>query len=396
MKRLCLPTLLCALAVGAWRPALAQGIDGYASIFTDVLPDVELASGERRSVAELRARLFAERTLEIAKHVRVTAAGFVDAVVADRRHGSISHAAILRPQEVHVEASWEHADLRIGLSRVAWGRLDEFQPTDVVNPQDLTRFFFEGRTEGRMPVAMIRGRLLPSDRFTVEAIYVPVFRRGRFDQLDERSSPFNLVPALPAMSREPPRTLKSGQGGIRASATTGRIDWSISTYRGFEPLPVYTFDGVTLIEEFPRYTMIGGDFETVYGPWGLRGEVAAFGGDSLEGGVGVDRKAGVYRISSSVIVTRQSASGVTGRDRTDTTIVASLDRSFARETRSVRAFAVYNPGEQSAFARVIAGFNLRDDVLFETSGGWFTGAGDDSLSRFATRDFVYARLKVFF
>ena len=35
-------------------------------------------------------------------------------------------------------------DVRAGFARVIWGRLDEVQPTDVVNPLDVSRFFFEG------------------------------------------------------------------------------------------------------------------------------------------------------------------------------------------------------------------------------------------------------------
>jgi hypothetical protein len=83
-------------------------------------------------------------------------------------------------------------------------------------------------------------------------------------------------------------------------------------------------------------------------------------------------------------------------DRTDLTLVGTVDRSFARETRSIRIFAVYNPGEDSAFARAISTFTLRDNVSLEASAGWFTGDGLDVLSRLATRDFVYVRLKVFF
>ena len=63
---------------------------------------------------------------------------------------------------------WPKADLRVGYTRIVWGRLDEFLPTDVVNPQDISRFFFEGRTEGRMPVGLVRVRWLPSDRYTLE------------------------------------------------------------------------------------------------------------------------------------------------------------------------------------------------------------------------------------
>jgi hypothetical protein len=35
-------------------------------------------------------------------------------------------------------------------------------------------------------------------------------------------------------------------------------------------------------------------------------------------------------------------------------------------------------------------------MWLESSVGWFLGQGDDALSRFSTRDFVYLRLKAFF
>jgi hypothetical protein len=411
---------LLGLLLRAPAAALAQDVDGYVSFMADVLPNVRVGGGDERTVAELRARALLERRFTIGERVRITAAGFADGLVADRTGTGTTTAGILRPQELHLEVTWRHADLRVGMSRVVWGRLDEFLPTDVVNPQDLSRFFLEGRSEARIPVAMVRARWLPSDRFTLEVLHIPVFRRGTFDQLDEGSSPFNLSPSgLAAIVRdEPARTWRNGQGGARASVTTGRVDWSVSAYRGFEPLPVYQLRLAagtvpaavpTLDAQHPRFTMLGGDVETVSGEWGVRGEVAVFvdrtlqatdapqtvKGRALEGGIGVDRKAGAYRVSGNAILSQRWGDG-TPIDRTDVSLVATVDRSFARETRTVRVFAVYNPGEQSAFARAIASFTLRDNLALEASAGWFTGDGRDALSRLATRDFAYTRLKVFF
>jgi uncharacterized protein DUF1302 len=403
---------LGVLALAAWCVAVsgaaAQSFDGYASVLFDVLPNARRDGTSTASVAELRSRLYGDYHFD-AGRTRVTLAGSAEALARGIGRDEVVRDAILLPQDVNVEARWAHADLRVGLSRVVWGRLDEFQPTDVVNPQDLTRFFLEGRTEGRMPVGMLRGRWLPSDAVTLEAIYVPLFRRGRFDQLDEETSPFNVAPPVPAMRLEPARTLENAQGGVRASVTTGRVDWAISTYRGFEPLPIFLPASPTspappaLLATFPRFTMLGGDFETVKGQWGVRGEVAVFPdrtvqlptalgvvkGRSVEGGVGVDRKTGGYRVSGTVMFTSRP-------DRDDVTLVSAVDRSFARETRSVRAFAVYNPREDSAFARVIASATVRDNVSLEGSFGWFAGNGFDVLSRFSDRDFLYARFKVFF
>jgi hypothetical protein len=152
--------------------------------------------------------------------------------------------------------------------------------------------------------------------------------------------------------------------------------------------------------------MLGGDFETVTGPWGIRGEVAAFvrdnfqgdqaevvEGSSLDAGLGVDRKAGRYRVSGTVLLHRESADQP--RDRSDISLIISVDRTFARERYQVRAFSVYNPSEESSFLRGIFTAKLRDDVALEGSGGWFAGDGRDTIGRFADSDFVYARLKYY-
>ena len=63
-----------------------------------------------------------------------------------------------------------------------------------MNPLDLAQFFFEGRAEARLPVAMARAPpLLARPSTTLEAVVVPQFRPGRFDQLDEPS--FDIQPA---------------------------------------------------------------------------------------------------------------------------------------------------------------------------------------------------------
>ncbi|MDO8793054.1 MAG: hypothetical protein Q7J25_00355, partial [Vicinamibacterales bacterium] len=175
--------------------------------------------------------------------------------------------------------------------------------------------------------------------------------------------------------------------------TAGRVDWAVSAFRGFNSFPTYTVTIPRLIESFPRFTMIGGDFETVRGPWGVRGEAAAFVDDELdriESGIGVDRRAGDYRVAANVLLTHQRIDG------NDVMLVAAADRSFARETRTVRLFAVYDPTDGTTFMRGIAAVSLRDDVWIEGSAGVFTGSSLDTLGRLTRRDFVYTRLKVFF
>jgi hypothetical protein len=395
------PTIALALAAVLFPAvASAQGVDGYVSIVAATLPDVPLDDGSEVAGAELRARVEAAYRGDLGGRIHLTASAFVETLVGRRLTAGVTQAATVRPQDLHLEMRWRRADLRAGFSRVAWGRLDEFQPTDVVNPLDLTRFFFEGRSEARLPVAMVRARWLPSDRVTLEGIYVPFFRAGRFDQLDEAGAPFNVTPqGVSWIRREPARTVDNAQGGMRALVTTGRVDWALSAYRGFasQPIAAPGFE-----ELYPRFTMLGGDFETVKGAWGFRGEAAAFvertlqagdgtlvSGEGFEGGLGLDRKAGAYRVGANVVYAVSAL-------RDDVMLVGGIDRAFARETRTVRVFAAYNPGERSTFGRVLATFSLRDNLALEASAGVFSGGGADALARFAGRDFLRVGVKAFF
>jgi hypothetical protein len=393
-------------------PAAAQTPTGYVSVFLDRLPN--------RDATELRARGFAEEKVDAGPHVRLTASGFVEGLLADRRGRTTDTVA--EPQELSVQFRAKRVDVTAGLGRVVWGRLDELQPTDVVNPLDLSRFFFEGRSEARLSIPLVRAQVFAGDKVSVEGVYVPVFRRGRFDRLDERTSPFNIEPGdasclglgCPApvfVRREPARTFANAQGGARVNVTSGRVDWSVSTYRGFRPFGIYTLTpsrDLPLTIEYPRFTMIGGDFETVAGPWVVRGEAAAFTRDafqapaalsaltgrSFDAGVGVDRKAGDYRLSGDVLVHRERYDPSGGR--TDVSLIVSLDRSFARQKYQGRLFGVYNPNGSAGFVRGIVTATLRDNMALEGSLGWFAGSGFDTISRFADSDFMYLRLKYFF
>jgi hypothetical protein len=387
--------LLCGAGSAAAQPATT----GHVSVFLDHVPN--------RDATELRARAFAEQKVEAGPRVRLTASGFVEGLLADR-NGKVTDARF-EPQELILAFRSKRLDLSAGLGRVVWGRLDELQPTDVINPIDVSRFFFEGRSEARLAVPLARATVYAGENASVEGVYVPFFRRGRFDRLAEESSPFNLVPGVPFVDRAPPRTAANAQGGARLNVTSGQVDWSVSAYRGFRPLGLYSASSPTDVDRvYPRFTMLGGDIETVAGPWVVRGEVAVFPrdafqapdravvleGQSFDAGAGVDRKAGNYRVGGQVLVHREQYDA--GADRTDVSLIVSADRSFAREKYSGRLFGVYNPKSRAGFVRGIAAASLRDNVALESSIGWFGRRAPDTIGRFSDSDFVYLRLKYFF
>jgi len=388
--------------------------DGYVSVTLAGLP------GVAPEAVELRARIFAEQKVRPREWLTLQGAGFVEGLVRGR--SGLHRDAIVRPLELYAEFANERADVRVGYSRIVWGRLDEIQPTDVVNPLDLARYFFEGRAEARIAVPLARGRVFFGERATLEGVLVPLARRDRFDRLDEESSPFNLLservvclaigvcPPLVVPLEDPPATWKNVQGGGRLSATAGRVDLSVVAYRktetryqlppgGGQPpgaggqLPA----GIVAEPGFSRVTMVGGDVETARGAWAFRAEGAAFLGDSdrFQAGAGFDRRAGDFHLSGTLIVTRDEPL-FGGAARTTTSVVAGAERTFARERYRTRGFAVYNLDDRAAFLRNITSAELATNLVLELSGGWFIGDGTDIIGLFADRDFLYARLRLHF
>ncbi|MEZ5319769.1 MAG: hypothetical protein R2752_20375 [Vicinamibacterales bacterium] len=423
-----LAALMAGLAGGV-KPAPAPAAQGGAARTT--------IGGEVRVTADVLPRLDAvearpEASLQVARSAgrwRAAADVAVEALAARRGEAGdgFTGAAIARVRDAWVEVTGRRGDLRAGFGTLPWGRLDEVQPSDVINPLDTTRFFLHGRRDARLPVAFVRGRLFASDRMSVEGVLAPVFRRGVFDRLDEETSPFTLTRdaaappgvTLPStrVHHESPRDSGAGlSGGGRLSMTVGRTDASLAIYRGFDafgpivletnvlpgagPVPVVVG---RLVGLHPRFTMIAGDFETVRGAWGVRGEVAAFvektlaaptatgttSGHVVEGGIGADRRwGGTTQLFVSVLVHREWSGEAPAVNRTDVNLVGSIERTFGRDRYRARMFGVANPADGSAFLRALLAWSVRDDVAIDVSAGTFLGSGDDAIARFDRRDFA--------
>jgi hypothetical protein len=400
-------------------PAVA--FDGYIGLLADVLP--------RKDAAEFRPSVLFDLATEVGG-VKLQAEAVIEGLVA-RRGETVTHAAA-RARDIWAEFASGRVEVRAGYGRVIWGRLDEIQPSDVINPIDAARFLLDGRSEARLPVGFVRTRVFAGEALTVEGVFVPFFRRGWFDQRDEPTSPFNLIAdaVLPAgltlahddvRQEQPAETWSNVSGGGRVSATIGRLDVAGGVYRGFDAFGPITLE-ITgpllpspsvvgeLIEWHPRFTMVSGDFETVRGDWAMRGEVALFPersfagsgraglvkGRSVDAGAGVDRRAGDYRLFASAILHREWSSEDSAIDRTDVSLVGSVERPFRRDTWLARVFGVMNPVDRSGFLRGLILWKPRDNVTWEFSAATFLGTGDDSIGRFKGRDFAFARLKYHF
>jgi hypothetical protein len=387
---------------------------GSLSFMNDILP--------RMDAFEFRPRATVNVLASFGSHWRARFDAQAEGLWASRNELVVDGDIHIR--EGWVEASGARFDLRAGVGRIVWGRLDEIQPSDVINPIDAARFIFEGRSEARLAVPIVRARWFNGEHWTLEGVLAPVFKRGTFDSLDERTSPFNLVndAIVPALifggvrREEPAVTWRNMSGGGRFSATAGRLDVAVAAYRGFEGFGPIQFEPIVMVgpfvigrftETFPRFMMVSADFEVVLGDWEVRGETAAFvekyfagesapgivRGRAIDAGFGVNRGTGIVHVFASVLVHRQWSDEDPLIDRTDVTLVGSLERAFGRDRYMVRVFGATTPADASGFLRGLFAWRLRDNLTLELSAAKFMGHGETTLGRFEGRDFLLARLR---
>ena len=153
--------------------AQTSSTSGSVTIAGDLFPN-------RDNTTELRSRVFVEELLDPSPQVRIALSGFAEGLVAhgptiEVPDGEQVNDAVAGVLDASVAWKTKHVDLLAGFARMSWGRLDELQPTDVVNPLDASRFFFESRSEARLPVGLVRVRAYLTDNTTIEVVYVPFF-----------------------------------------------------------------------------------------------------------------------------------------------------------------------------------------------------------------------------
>jgi hypothetical protein len=200
----------------------------------------------------------------------------------------------LEVKELYVEHSFSTLDLRAGIQRFAWGRLDEYPVNDLLNPWDYTQFLRKPLEDRKIGVPSVSASA-NFNKWTYQAVWVPWLVPYRLPEPDERwagasvASVFTGIPGAEVIPQEPalpPRTIENSSAGLRV-LRQGEIEWALNLFHGFDPRPefktttlvVTPLPGKTLIDPgyvpaFHRVTAIGLDGAAVTGDWSVRAEAA--------------------------------------------------------------------------------------------------------------------------
>lgn len=365
-------------------------------------------------LSEARTRLLARYDTTIDKRWFVVASACADGVTGSDDRGT---QGIVRPLENYLERRGARFEIRLGMSNVAWGVLDELSPQDVVNPIDVSRFVLEGRSEARLPVPLARVRVFLPASLTLEGLLVPYARRGAFDQLDETRSPF-APEGLGGLPRSDSRlTADAVEGGLRLRGTGSGIDWGVSMYRDIVDFDRYELSATGPVARRPARWMGGGDIETARGDWVFRGDAAVFIDDplqafvenplqgeripaivpkvSFQGGIGADRRVGETTFFINALYSHLPEDPrIDAED--EMSLIGGLTRDFSQGTRTLKLFSLWNASSGSGFSRAIWDEELVENLRLEVSGGLFLGQGGQVFRLVEDADFVTARIRFYF
>ncbi len=182
-----------------------------------------------------------------------------------RNDESFDHKSTGKLREGHLDFSAGSTDFRIGKQIIVWGRADELNPTDNLNPRDYTLLTPETNDQ-RFGVAAAKAAYHYQD-WALTGIWLPRFSANIF--------PTTATPGV-YYTRPTPH---GNQGAIKLERSGGAVDWSVSYFSGLDLNPDskiggLSASGLNLILENKRIHVVGFDAATVVGRYGLRTEAA--------------------------------------------------------------------------------------------------------------------------
>ena len=192
-------------------------------------------------------------------------------------------------QEAFIDYYSDLVDIRFGRQVIAWGKADEMNPTDILNPQDLSNLSEEKNIRKIGQTALTTKWKFYN--FILEAIWKMEYDNMKLPPLDSRWAFFTIPGMMELPEPEyPPNRIQDTEWAFKLSRTISLFDFSVSYFDGWDNIatPIFVFDPVTQQIQldslkFFRTKMVGADFAGSVASFGLWGEAAYFITDDKEG-----------------------------------------------------------------------------------------------------------------
>ncbi len=310
-------------------------------------------------------------------------------------------------REVYCDLRFNKFDLRIGQQIIVWGRADGFNPTNNITPMDMT-IFSSDEDEKRLEnfVSRLRYNAHP---FVVEMIWVPVYRANKLP-IEGVQFADNAVWGSDIF---PDTKTDLSSYGLKADLFKASFDASFSFYNGYYKMPSLgsrtIADQKEVFRSAFRTRVLGADFSTVAGKYGLRGEFAYslpdddeiesfIPNDQLEYTIGLDREWGNFNIIAQYIgkhvIDYKNVSGFEGKIHgqlhfLNSILFAQTDEfthsmslrpaiKLKQETIEIELLSLANFTTEELYLKPLIEYKISDDISVLGGAQLYYGS-DDSL-----------------
>ncbi len=143
---------------------------------------------------------------------------------------------------------FDKLDLRAGKQRIAWGTADKLNPTDNLNPDDLTDIFNFGE---KIPTIAIKATYYFPKEISLQGIWIPYFTSSRFSDNEFNypemlthglktgiSQQLGVSPDISGLIEMPEKKAGNSMFGIKLSGKLFNFDLSMSYFKGYDDLPI--------------------------------------------------------------------------------------------------------------------------------------------------------------
>jgi len=194
-------------------------------------------------------------------------------------------------KEAYVDYYSDLIDVRFGKQIIAWGKADEMNPTDILNPQNLSNIT-EDKSIRKIGLTELKADMKLYG-FVLTGVWKPEFEPMQISKPGSRWF-FFAIPGITSLPQPtyPENKLENTEWTLKLSRTISSFDFSASYFDGWDNIftPKLAFDPINkkmaldkLI--FNRTKMLGADFAGSIASVGIWGECAYF---QTEDGDGVD------------------------------------------------------------------------------------------------------------
>jgi hypothetical protein len=178
-------------------------------------------------------------------------------------------------REAYVNYAYQGLEFKVGRQIVPWGKSDAINPTDVLPAKDYTFFNPDeevrriGATSALIAWTPDKGR----SPFTLTTVWTPVFPQTRL-LISPSSIPRDPSVTVTTTPVSPKASLTNSDLAIRVSYAGDGWDFAALVFRGYNHMPEFKAEGLSVFPVFNQVRVLGGDFSFTSGAWVFRGESA--------------------------------------------------------------------------------------------------------------------------